>query len=250
MPVDKSPQAIAGMFDAIAGRYDVLNTVLSGGLDRYWRFRAIRSLGLTGRERLLDVCTGTADVAIAGARLVASSGLDPSRVHVHTDVEDDEFLEWIAASDVAVDLRFPHRGEVSGSLARSMQVGRPTLVSATGTYLDVPEGLVVRVSAGRPDPSEIAGVIRTLLEDEGTRRAMGDAARAHMLELASTERTAHVYAEAIDGTLGLLRDPTRRALARWGGALVDLGVTEDALGEGYGVSYARALEEFRAPAST
>ena len=51
------------MFDAIAGRYDLLNTVLSGGLDRYWRLRAIRSLGLTGRERLLDVCTGTADVA-------------------------------------------------------------------------------------------------------------------------------------------------------------------------------------------
>jgi demethylmenaquinone methyltransferase / 2-methoxy-6-polyprenyl-1,4-benzoquinol methylase len=68
MPVDKSPAAIAGMFDAIAGRYDVLNTVLSGGLDRYWRFRAIRSLALTGRERLLDVCTGTADVALAGAR--------------------------------------------------------------------------------------------------------------------------------------------------------------------------------------
>lgn len=56
------------MFDAIAGRYDLLNTVLSGGLDRYWRRRAIRSLRLTGRERLLDVCTGTADVAMAGAR--------------------------------------------------------------------------------------------------------------------------------------------------------------------------------------
>ena len=68
MSVDKSPAKIAGMFDAIAGRYDVLNTVLSGGLDRYWRFRAIRSLRLTGRERLLDVCTGTADVALAGAR--------------------------------------------------------------------------------------------------------------------------------------------------------------------------------------
>lgn len=68
MSVDKSPARIAGMFDAIAGRYDLLNTVLSGGLDRYWRYRAIRSLGLTGRERLLDVCTGTADVALAGAR--------------------------------------------------------------------------------------------------------------------------------------------------------------------------------------
>lgn len=65
---DKSPAKIAGMFDAIAGRYDLLNTVLSGGLDRYWRRRALATLGLTGRERLLDVCTGTADVAIGAAR--------------------------------------------------------------------------------------------------------------------------------------------------------------------------------------
>ncbi len=68
MSVDKSPATISGMFDAIAGRYDLLNTVLSAGLDRYWRRRAIASLALTGRERLLDVCTGTADVAMAGAR--------------------------------------------------------------------------------------------------------------------------------------------------------------------------------------
>jgi demethylmenaquinone methyltransferase / 2-methoxy-6-polyprenyl-1,4-benzoquinol methylase len=66
--IDKAPDKIAGMFDAIAGRYDLLNTVLSGGLDRYWRRRAIRSLRLTGRERLLDVCTGTADVAMVAAR--------------------------------------------------------------------------------------------------------------------------------------------------------------------------------------
>ena len=56
------------MFDAIAPRYDLLNGVLSGGLDRYWRRRAIRSLAFTGREVLLDVCTGTGDVAIAAAR--------------------------------------------------------------------------------------------------------------------------------------------------------------------------------------
>lgn len=66
--VDKSPAKIAGMFDAIAGRYDLLNTVLSGGVDRYWRHHAIKSLKLTGRERLLDVCTGTADVAIGATR--------------------------------------------------------------------------------------------------------------------------------------------------------------------------------------
>jgi demethylmenaquinone methyltransferase/2-methoxy-6-polyprenyl-1,4-benzoquinol methylase len=66
--VSKSPERIAGMFDAIAGRYDLLNHVLSAGIDRRWRTRAIRSLRLTGRERVLDLCTGTGDLAIAAAR--------------------------------------------------------------------------------------------------------------------------------------------------------------------------------------
>jgi demethylmenaquinone methyltransferase/2-methoxy-6-polyprenyl-1,4-benzoquinol methylase len=53
------------MFDAIAARYDFLNHLLSAGIDRTWRARAIRSLELTGRETVLDLCTGTADLAIA-----------------------------------------------------------------------------------------------------------------------------------------------------------------------------------------
>ena len=65
MSVSKEPARIAGMFDAIAGRYDFLNHFLSAGLDRRWRRRAIRALDLRGTERLLDVCTGTADLAIA-----------------------------------------------------------------------------------------------------------------------------------------------------------------------------------------
>src|SRR6478672_4761906 len=56
------------MFDAIAVRYDLLNRLLSAGLDRRWRDRAIRALSLTGRERVLDLCTGTADLATAAMR--------------------------------------------------------------------------------------------------------------------------------------------------------------------------------------
>jgi demethylmenaquinone methyltransferase / 2-methoxy-6-polyprenyl-1,4-benzoquinol methylase len=67
LPLDKAPSRIAGMFDAIAGRYDLLNTVLSAGLDRRWRAQAIASLALTGRERVLDVCAGTADVSLGAA---------------------------------------------------------------------------------------------------------------------------------------------------------------------------------------
>lgn len=70
--LNKSPERISGMFDAIAGNYDFLNHLLSAGIDRRWRKRAIRSLQLTGSERVLDLCTGTADLAIAA--LDASPG--------------------------------------------------------------------------------------------------------------------------------------------------------------------------------
>jgi demethylmenaquinone methyltransferase/2-methoxy-6-polyprenyl-1,4-benzoquinol methylase len=71
--LSKSPDRIAGMFDAIAGRYDLLNHLLSAGIDRVWRRRAIRALALSGSERVLDLCTGTADVAIEARTAVPAA---------------------------------------------------------------------------------------------------------------------------------------------------------------------------------
>jgi demethylmenaquinone methyltransferase/2-methoxy-6-polyprenyl-1,4-benzoquinol methylase len=67
LSVDKTPARIATMFDAIAPRYDLLNHVLSAGLDRRWRARAIAELRLARGARVLDLCTGTADLAIEAA---------------------------------------------------------------------------------------------------------------------------------------------------------------------------------------
>ena len=53
------------MFDAIARRYDFLNHFLSAGLDQRWRARATRDAALPPDARVLDLCTGTADLAIA-----------------------------------------------------------------------------------------------------------------------------------------------------------------------------------------
>jgi demethylmenaquinone methyltransferase/2-methoxy-6-polyprenyl-1,4-benzoquinol methylase len=69
---DKQPSRIAGMFDAIAPRYDLLNHVLSVGLDVRWRRKAVGALALRGGETVLDLCTGTADLAIAA--VTASPG--------------------------------------------------------------------------------------------------------------------------------------------------------------------------------
>ena len=52
------------MFDKIAFRYDLLNRFLSGGIDIYWRKRAIRELKALQPRTILDVATGTGDIAI------------------------------------------------------------------------------------------------------------------------------------------------------------------------------------------
>lgn len=61
------------MFDAIARRYDLLNHTLSLGLDVRWRARAIRDAALPPDARVLDLCTGTADLAIAAIHAVPSA---------------------------------------------------------------------------------------------------------------------------------------------------------------------------------
>jgi demethylmenaquinone methyltransferase / 2-methoxy-6-polyprenyl-1,4-benzoquinol methylase len=63
-------QQVAGMFDQIAFRYDFLNRFLSGGIDTRWRKRAIKELKSLQPKKILDVATGTADVAIMTNKLL------------------------------------------------------------------------------------------------------------------------------------------------------------------------------------
>lgn len=64
-PVDKSGQRIRQMFGAIAGWYDFLNHFLSLGIDIWWRKKTVELVPPTGTDPILDVCTGTGDLAIA-----------------------------------------------------------------------------------------------------------------------------------------------------------------------------------------
>jgi demethylmenaquinone methyltransferase/2-methoxy-6-polyprenyl-1,4-benzoquinol methylase len=120
---DKSPDRIAGMFDAIAPRYDLLNRILSAGIDRRWRARAIASLQLTGRETLLDVCTGTADVALE-ARGNAAAGEGPGR----------------AARVLGVDFAGAMLALGRRKVAAAGQSGRIALVRGDAMRLPAPSG--------------------------------------------------------------------------------------------------------------
>jgi len=70
MPANRD---IAALFSSISGRYDFLNHFLSLNIDKMWRKKLVRSLGVSADHRVLDVCTGTGDIVIEFAKNSKSS---------------------------------------------------------------------------------------------------------------------------------------------------------------------------------
>ena len=72
--LDKMPHEVAAMFDAVAGRYDLTNDVLSLGQDRRWRVRTVAAVDAQPGELVLDLAAGTGTSSVpfadAGARVV------------------------------------------------------------------------------------------------------------------------------------------------------------------------------------
>jgi len=80
---NEKKSTVGSMFDSIAWRYDFLNHFLSFGIDRCWRRRAVRIISLSHNnpEKILDIATGTGDLAIAALKLNPGhiTGIDISR---------------------------------------------------------------------------------------------------------------------------------------------------------------------------
>lgn len=96
-PAQGAPEGSGAMFDRIAERYDLLNRILSLGIDQRWRRATCAALELPEGGRVLDLATGTADLALLLARThptVSVVGLDPS----------DKMLEKGRAKVAAADL--------------------------------------------------------------------------------------------------------------------------------------------------
>jgi demethylmenaquinone methyltransferase / 2-methoxy-6-polyprenyl-1,4-benzoquinol methylase len=146
----KEPARIAGMFDAIARRYDALNHLLSAGLDRRWRRRAVAAMALRGDERVLDVCCGTGDLAIVAA--TAASGRP---------------REIVALDFAGEMLRF-----AGDKLRRRKLDDRVRLVRADATRLPLPPASVdaAMIAFGIRnvvDPSRACRELHRVIRDDG-----------------------------------------------------------------------------------
>jgi len=138
--LDKKPAEVAAMFDAVAKRYDLTNTVLSFGQDWRWRRKTRQSLGLHPGERVLDVAAGTgvstAELVRTGAWAVASdfslgmlqAGVQrPSRRRLPFVAADALHLPFADASFDAVTISFGLRNivDVPAALAEFARVTKP-----------------------------------------------------------------------------------------------------------------------------
>lgn len=63
--VDKSSDRVRAMFAQIAGKYDLMNHLLSLNIDRWWRRATVKRIGAVNSGPILDLCTGTGDLAFA-----------------------------------------------------------------------------------------------------------------------------------------------------------------------------------------
>jgi demethylmenaquinone methyltransferase / 2-methoxy-6-polyprenyl-1,4-benzoquinol methylase len=96
------PESVRGMFDRIAPVYDVMNHVMTAGLDRRWRKLAVGEVVWPG-DRVLDACCGTGDLAVEaerrGGRVV---GLDFSGRMLERARKKSGAIEWVQGDALAL----------------------------------------------------------------------------------------------------------------------------------------------------
>ena len=98
-----APDAVRSMFDRIAPVYDVMNRVMTAGLDVRWR-RLTAAAAVRPGDRVLDAACGTGDLAIAGLRAGAGkvTGLDFSERMLERARRKDARIDWVRGDMLAL----------------------------------------------------------------------------------------------------------------------------------------------------
>lgn len=180
-PTPGAPETLAvrSMFDRIAPRYDLLNRVLSGGIDMQWRRRSVDVLAAAPGARILDLCTGTADL------LIEALGRDGTH------------------RGVGLDMSMPMLTRATGKLARAGMGGRAGLVAGDVQALPLREGAFdgALIGFGIRNVGDVAGALAEM------RRVLRPAGRLVVLEFSNP-----------GGLMGVVyRAYSRHVLPRLGG---------------------------------
>ncbi|MBD3369887.1 glycosyltransferase [Candidatus Fermentibacteria bacterium] len=111
----------------------------------------------------------------------------PSWVVRTGEVDEPRYQGWIRSLDVGIDVRFPTCGETSGSLLEVMRAGVPVVVSATGSFLEIPSSAVVRLPV-ETMAGALPGALEALYADRDRRERMALEGKRYAEDVGSMER--------------------------------------------------------------
>jgi glycosyltransferase involved in cell wall biosynthesis len=104
----------------------------------------------------------------------------------------------LAAADICLNLRYPTMGENSASLLRMMSWAKPVLVSNTGSYRELPDEAVIKISCDVDEKEMIKRFLKALAADADFRQSLGREAAQYASQECSIAGCARQYAEFID----------------------------------------------------
>jgi len=137
---------------------------------------------------------GGGNLADEARNMIRRYGLKDSVVSTGW-VTSSDYRGLIALADIVLDLRHPSGAETSASITRAMAVGRPLIVSAQGSFLELPDGCSIKIPVGPGEVARICGAVQQLATDPVLRGSMGRFARAYSESNFRLEQAARAYVE-------------------------------------------------------
>lgn len=173
----------------ILGPYKLNHRVLEGWL--------ASQLARSGRSHLVFVGTAHDPAFLQRMhKLIVKSGRK-RQVRITEWVERDTYLDYLAAADIAVQLRGSSRGEASYSALDCLAHGLPTIINAHGPMTELPEDAALMI-ADEFDTAELAAALDRLANDAALRERLAANARAFCGEQLDPRRVAAMYRDAIE----------------------------------------------------
>ena len=113
----------------------------------------------------------------------------------------DDFQYYMTIADVCVSLRFPTAGETSGSLIRTMGIGKPVIVSNAGAFSELPDDCCIKVNVGPGEEDSLLAQLLSLARNPDLRRQVGLNAQRYVQTNHRIEDSAREYAAFIEQCL-------------------------------------------------
>src|ERR1051326_8403994 len=129
--------------------------------------------------------------------MIRSMGLS-ANVRVIGFAPIEEFVGYLGACDIVLNLRFPTVGESSGTLLRSLGLGKAVMVSEIGSFQEFPDDVCLKVPVGAGEEDLIFEYLMLLAPRPKTGQALGDRARQYVEEECNWPSVARQYASFLN----------------------------------------------------